>query len=95
MNTQIELHIEHLILEGGNQHDGPAIGFAIRQELTRLLSQHGLAPGLSREQVVTALDGGHISISGRPASTGRQIAGAVFKGIGSAQQHHPPTNTIG
>jgi hypothetical protein len=45
--------------------------------------------------VVAAIDGGHISIAGRPATTGQQIAGAVFRGIGSAQQHHHPTNTIG
>jgi hypothetical protein len=95
MSTEIELHIEHLVIEGGYQHDGPAISLAIQQELTRLLTQHGPPPGLSREQVVAAIDGGHISIAGRPATTGQQIAGAVFRGIGSAQQHHHPTNTIG
>jgi hypothetical protein len=82
----IDLHIERLILEGVDLAPGqrPGLQAAVESELTRLLTEGGLAPQLTAggalHRVTTPairLDRGN-----GPATLGHQIAGAVYGGIG-------------
>lgn len=82
----IRLQIDSLILDGltVNKAQGPAVKAAVEAELTRLLSEGGLAPELTSRITVPRLRGGNIDAAGKagPSSLGRQIAGAVYRGIG-------------
>jgi hypothetical protein len=44
--SEIELHIDELILEGFDPADQKGIGEAVRLELTRLMGERGLPPAL-------------------------------------------------
>lgn len=83
---RIQLHIDKLVLDGlpVDRTNGPAIKAAVEAELTRLLSRGGLTPELASGIAVPALRGGNIDASGKvePSRLGRQIAGAVYRGIG-------------
>lgn len=80
---KIELHIEELILHGfepGNHH---AIGEAVESELERLLTEGGLAHELTLGGVVPFVRADGIRLSSTiPVHIGRQIAKAVYGGIG-------------
>ncbi|GGA88684.1 hypothetical protein [Puia dinghuensis] len=80
MNTQIELHIEELVVHGVQPHDARAIGLAVERELSLLLTRHGMPQGLTRDRRLGVLDGGVIKSNG-----GREIAGAVFNGMRNAK----------
>lgn len=82
----IELHIDRLVLEGlplENRH-GPQLREAIERELSQLLSTHGLAPNLQREQSIRRLQTPAIQLSHspQPQSLGQQIAQSIYSGIG-------------
>ncbi len=84
--SNIELHIERLILEGIPLAGGSPrrLQAAIESELTRLLGEGGLASYLAGGTALPRLAGPAIQLSGRngPAELGRQIAGSVYGGIG-------------
>jgi len=83
----VNVHIERLVLEGvdvASEQRG-ALHAAVETELVRLLTQGGLASHLSGGGATPRIDGGAISVPGgrKPAQLGRQIAAAVYGGIGS------------
>jgi hypothetical protein len=84
--NNIELHIEQLVLErlplNGNPR--PLVQVAVEVELTRLLSCGGLAAPLLSGGALSRISAPTIGLhSGEsPAALGRQIAGAVYGGIG-------------
>lgn len=82
----IDLHIERLVLDGvdtapGQQH---LLGAAVETELTRLLVEGGLAHRLSGGGALPSVVGPAIQLNAAndPAQLGRQIAGAVYGGLG-------------
>ena len=84
--SPIALHVDRLVLDGIplSGRDRQLLQVAVEAELTRLLSEGGLAAPL---QAGGALHG--IAASGiwlqrgdGPAALGRQIASAVYGGIG-------------
>jgi len=81
----INLRIENLILDGieVSPQQRPALQSALEMELGRLLSEQGLASGLTRGGAIRELRGGTIQVSagGDPATLGQQIARAVYGGI--------------
>jgi hypothetical protein len=80
----INLHIERLILDGVPiEGDILSLRMAIETELTRLLAQSGVAPGLQTATVLSSLraDAIQLSSENRAAALGRQIAGSVHTGI--------------
>jgi hypothetical protein len=83
MSRRIELHIDELILHGVAPNDAGQVGQAVEQELTRLLSLHGLPSSLSAARELEMLDGGRfaMTVHARPSSIGNQVAGSVFKGM--------------
>jgi hypothetical protein len=79
--SEINLHIEELVLHGFAPGDRHGIADAVEQELTRLFSEQPLA---ARKNISLAqLDGGSFALenNARPAKVGGQIAGAVHGGI--------------
>jgi hypothetical protein len=82
----INLHIEQLTLDGLaiTNHDRPALQAAIEAELGTLLTNGGLGPALQEGGAVPSMPGGSIQLSAESGSAamGRQIAQAVYEGIG-------------
>lgn len=80
----VDVRIEELVLEGfppGNRH---RIGAAVERELTRLLAERGLPPGLAQGAEVPHLDGGSVEMNrtATPEGVGGQVAKAVYGGFG-------------
>ena len=82
----IRIHIERLVLDGLPLAPGqaPFVQAAVEAELVRLLAAGGVAPGLSGLGAVPALRAGGLQLApdAAPAGVGRQIARAVYGGIG-------------
>ncbi len=81
--SSIHLHIDHLVLDGIplNRRDGSALQFAIESELTRLLSEEGVAnvsggavPHITAEPV-------QILAQPNSAHVGHQIANSIYSSI--------------
>ena len=81
----IKVHIERLVLEGLpiTRSQGPQVQAAVEAELSRLMSEGGLASELASGGAVPSVRADGIkSIGGSPAQMGRQIAKAVYGGVG-------------
>ncbi len=82
----VNLHIERLVLDGIEVEPAgrPVLQAALAAELGRLLAQGGVGPALAAGGAVPALraDGFQLSGTPNPRHLGRQIARAVFGGIG-------------
>ena len=81
----IKLHIERLVLDGlpVTRSQGPMVQAAVESELARLLAEGGLAQELATGGAVPSVRADTICSAERsPARIGRQIAGAVYGGIG-------------
>lgn len=80
----IKLHIDRLVLDGldfspDQQH---LLQTSVVHELTRLLSEGGLAPHLAGGIVLDRLSAGDIQVvDNRPVQLGRQIAQSVYGGM--------------
>ncbi len=83
----IHVHIERLILEGlpVEQRQTPQVQAAVEAELMRLLAAGGLAPAWQTGGATPRVAAADIQLPGQPnpAHVGRQIAGAVYRGIGT------------
>ncbi|WP_414569496.1 hypothetical protein [Nostoc sp. CCY 9925] len=82
--TNVELHIEELLLHGFAAKDRDRIGEIIQHELTRLLSEGGLPPSLVQGGEMTRLDGGgfQVAAGAKPEAIGVQIAQSIYGGLG-------------
>ncbi|HVT57260.1 MAG TPA: hypothetical protein VHR45_02580 [Thermoanaerobaculia bacterium] len=82
----VRLHIERLVLDGIAVEPGhwPVLLAALEGELGRLLARGGVGPGLAAGGAVPSLKAGGFQIGGEgnPRQLGKQIAGAVYGGIG-------------
>ena len=81
----IKVHIERLVLDGlpVTRSQGPQVQAAVEAELSRLMSEGGLAPELASGGAVPSVRANSINSVGRsPAQIGRQIAKAVYGGMG-------------
>jgi hypothetical protein len=83
----INLHIERLILDGlqVGRNQEPHVQAAVEAELTRLLSENGLASHFKTGGAVPRLDASamHLTASSSPIQMGTQIARSVYSGMGS------------
>ena len=81
----IELHIEHLVLDGLPlaPTDGAAVQQAIQAELTRLLTESGLASALEQGGELSGLRTPDMRLPANPApdAMGRGIGAAIHKGL--------------
>ncbi|WP_297324640.1 hypothetical protein [Nitrosomonas sp.] len=81
----ISLHIERLVLDGvtiaPNQRH--LLQASVEAELTRLLTDGGLAPSLTHGIALPRLSASSMQLTGNnPAQLGQQIAQSVYGGIG-------------
>ena len=87
MKRAVSLHIERLVLDGldvaaGEQHWLQA---AVETELARLLTEGSGADRLGSPAAIPRIAGPTLRLDrgSAPARLGEQIAGAVYKGIGT------------
>jgi len=82
----VKLHIERLILEGITlaPHEHRHLQASVEAELGRLLSAGGVSQELAGGIALPSLRAGDIQLGagGGPVPLGRQIAQAVYGGIG-------------
>ncbi len=80
----IALHIDQLVLHGFERMDTRAIGAAVQNELTMLLTREGFPAALSRGGGLSALNGGNFKVPAGASATaiGQQIARSLYKGLG-------------
>ena len=80
MTKKIQIHIDELVLHGFSRADAPAIGDAVREEISRLIELRGLSPGLVD---IDRIDAGEFfpAPGTRPASIGSQVGRSVYKGL--------------
>lgn len=82
----IQLNIERLVLDGINlpQHQGPMLKASIEAELTRLLTEGGLSPGMANGLAVPRIATGNLQLNATNNATqlGQQIARSIYGGIG-------------
>jgi hypothetical protein len=84
VSGHLEIAIDRLVLHGFAGMDRAALGRAVEQELTRLLSASGLPPsfasGSDVPHMVTPPLKGETNTT--PAALGAQIAASVYEGLG-------------
>lgn len=82
----IDLHIERLVLDGIDipHNERPFLQAAVTAELTRLLTDGGLPPGLTAGDAMAIARGDDMQMSpgGDPERLGQQIARSVHGGLG-------------
>jgi hypothetical protein len=82
----INLHIDRLILDGVtlDPHQRPLLQQALQMELTRLLTSGNLNPDFAGGIDIyhLAAPGFQLMENHQPVQLGKQIAGAVYGGIG-------------
>jgi hypothetical protein len=82
----IHVHIERLVLDGlpMTRAQAPRVQAALEAELGHLLSDGKLSPELLSGGSMPQVPGGTIRLSGQcdPAGMGRQVARALYGGIG-------------
>lgn len=87
---KIKLHIERLVLDGLPiaRTQGGKVRAAVEQELTRLLAIGGVSRELRPGGAMPSLRGGNMRVEKGTQSgeLGRQIAGAVYGGIGGGKK---------
>lgn len=88
-SSDIHLHIERLILDGLpiERAQGPHVQAAVEAELTRLLTENGLAANLQAGGAMPSVRANAIQLSSNSnaAQLGQQIAQSVYGGIGNAR----------
>jgi hypothetical protein len=80
--SNVQLHIEELVLNGFAPHDRYLIGDAVQHELARLFTERGVPAHLMDRGRATRLDAGSFSVRAetKTHAIGAQIAGAVYGG---------------
>ena len=86
VNETVNLHIEHLVLDGVSEQERERVGQALQAELSRLLAEQGLPTGWRDGTASPTLNGGRFGIiSGMSAEeTGRTIAGKIYGAQGAS-----------
>ena len=81
----IRLHIEHLVLDGlpVTSAQGAQVKAAVEAELSRLLSEHGVAREFRSGIAVPRVNAGAMQAprGAAPGALGTQIARSVFAGV--------------
>ena len=85
----LNIHIERLVLDGLplERHQGSLVQAAVEAELSRLLSENGLAADLPAGVAVPRVNVNGIQVApdNSPAQLGKQIAHSIYGGIGSTR----------
>jgi hypothetical protein len=81
--TNVELHIEELVLHGFASGDSYQIGEAVERELAHLFTEEGTPPLLAQGNEIERLDGGAFEVKpgSKAEAIGAQLARAVYGGL--------------
>ncbi len=81
--TNVELHIEELVLHGFAASDRYRIGEIVERELARLFAEEGVPASLTSSLEAERLDAGafHVAANSRAEAVGAQVAQAVYGGL--------------
>ena len=78
------IRIDRLVLDGLpiSRREAPLVQAAVEAELSRLVTERGLSPALLAGGAYPTLPAAAGTSSASPAALGRQIAHAVYGGLG-------------
>jgi hypothetical protein len=81
--VNVELHIEELVLHGFPPDYRHRIGGAVEQEISRLFTEQGVPPSLSRGGDIPRLDAGAIQMSPELGAdaVGARVARSLYEGM--------------
>jgi hypothetical protein len=80
----VRLHIERLVLDGVPMphRDRSRLLSAVESELARLFATRGVPHAAATGWATPAIDGGSIAPAAHAATFGRDVARAVYRGLG-------------
>ena len=81
----VEIHIDELVLQGFGSRDRYQVADAVEREMVRLLSEEGLPVSLAQSQTIVRLDAGSFRLEPSAPVAGRQLASAIYRGLGKPQ----------
>ncbi|HEY0376652.1 MAG TPA: hypothetical protein VGC87_06825 [Pyrinomonadaceae bacterium] len=83
--TNVELHIEELVLHGFAPSDRYRIGEMVERELARLFAEEGVPAAFTSGLETPRLDAGafHVAANSRAEAVGAEVARAVYGGLKS------------
>jgi hypothetical protein len=81
--SEIELHIEELVLDGFEPADRHAVADALQSELARLLATHGLPHAHAARLEGAQIDAGSVRLkpNSTARATGAEVARAIHGGL--------------
>ena len=81
--SDVELHIEELLLHGFAASDRHRIAEAVEGELARLLAERGVPPALAQEGELARVDGGSFDVApdSSAEAVGNQATRALYGGL--------------
>jgi hypothetical protein len=81
--TNVELHIEELVLHGFAAADRYRIGEMVQRELARLFAEEGVPATLASSLEAPHLDAGtfHVAANSKAEAVGAEVARAVYGGL--------------
>ena len=84
MISNLDLHIDELVLEGFPEGSHAEIAAAVRSELARIFAEADhLPPSLAQNKAVRYVDGGSFQVhqDASPQAVGNQVAQAIYGGL--------------
>jgi hypothetical protein len=83
ISSNIELHIEGLVLHGFAPDDRYRIGEAVERELARLFAEQGVPPSLTNGSEIARLDAREFKVAqgSKAEAIGAQMAQTVYGGL--------------
>jgi hypothetical protein len=78
---RVRLHIESLVLEGVSRSQRDQVVDALRGELSELLSVNAAGLRSQGSRSVDSVQAGELPLGGRPAQTGKGLAGAIVRAV--------------
>jgi hypothetical protein len=81
--TNVELHVEELVLHGFSPADRYRIGETVERELARLFAEEGVPASLAESLDAGHLDAGvfHVAPDSGAEAIGARVAQAVYGGL--------------
>ena len=91
VTPNLELSIERLVLHGLTPAQGHLLREAVEQELTRILAEEGIPPGLAAGGHLARLPGGSFDVppGAKPAAVAAQVARSIYGGMGGGAAPTP------
>lgn len=85
---RIEVHIDHLVLDGTPPHQAREVAHAVARALSRALAERGLGEAILAGPAIERVDAGRLALapSAPPAATGHRIGHAVAAALAAPRR---------